>query len=308
MAGTNDLGWARIPQGAPQRLEQLVKELRLASPLSKILVATIPSAPYPGVTTYNTEVKRLIQARMASDSKLWLVDMNAAIKPEHFSGDHTHLTQAGYDAMAAKWWSQLQPLLSGSMQPPNNLPAERIEAEGLAISSNLGAAISDGSASGGRSLMIWSNGTASGTINLSTERKLLVRARATQCQGAPSLRINIDGQNMLQAAVSHANWQDYLTPSTLRSGTHTVSVSLANDLRQSSCDRNLWIDVIEAVAPKHAVRIDAESLSLNGNLGVQCTTFRPGSIPLVIGPTLRQCRVPDKAAFQLKAQPLKIPA
>jgi hypothetical protein len=45
--------------------------------------------------------------------------------------------------------------------------------------------------------MIWSNATATGTFSTTAARRLVVRARGDQCDGAPRMTVAVDGRTVL---------------------------------------------------------------------------------------------------------------
>jgi hypothetical protein len=120
-----------------------------------------------------------------------------------------------------------------------------IEAEGMSLPASQGMVFSDASASGGRGLLIWSDGTASESFTTAGARSVSVRARGDQCSGAPQMVVAIDGSAVLRASVSSAGWDTYAAPAAPADGPHTVTVSFTNDYLGNGCDRNLRVDAIE---------------------------------------------------------------
>jgi hypothetical protein len=124
------------------------------------------------------------------------------------------------------------------------------QAEGFTLSpAGTGQSFSDSAADGGKTLKIWSNASASGTINTESDTvNLRLRARGQQCNGAPVLTVDVDGTRRYSATISSTVYAAYSTDLTLSAGTHTVKVNFANDFRTSSCDRNAFLDKITLVS------------------------------------------------------------
>jgi endoglucanase len=117
----------------------------------------------------------------------------------------------------------------------------KFEAESMSLPPSQGQAFSDSSASGGRGLLIWSNGTASLTANTGAVQALTIRARGDQCNGAPQMVAAVDGLTVLDQSVPSSTWSDYGVAVSIPGGTHTVSISFTNDYL-NGCDRNLRLD------------------------------------------------------------------
>jgi endoglucanase len=122
------------------------------------------------------------------------------------------------------------------------------EAESATLTNGAGTTYSDSTASGGRALLVWSNGTASATWTTPTSTHLVVRARGDQCKGSPHMEVRVNGVILSTTSVSATTWTDYAIPAQLPSGSHRISVTFSNDYRTRSCDRNLRVDRITAVA------------------------------------------------------------
>ncbi|HEU4979171.1 MAG TPA: glycoside hydrolase family 6 protein [Solirubrobacteraceae bacterium] len=116
------------------------------------------------------------------------------------------------------------------------------EAEALSLPSGSGMVVSDSAASGGRALEIWSSATASGTVASRATRRIAVRARGQQCQGAPRMIVAVDGRTALDVEVPATSWTDYAADLALPDGPHAVTVRFANDFLAPACDRNLFVD------------------------------------------------------------------
>lgn len=84
----------------------------------------------------------------------------------------------------------------------------RLEAEGLKLSStNVGVVLSDSSASGGKALKLWTNGSGSKSVAVSAPSvRLVARARGQQCSGAPNLSVYVDGTRRISTPVSTTSY------------------------------------------------------------------------------------------------------
>jgi endoglucanase len=119
-----------------------------------------------------------------------------------------------------------------------------VEAETMSLPSWGGMTVSEPSASGGRELLIWSNATATATVTTTAARRLVVRVRGDQCQGAPQMTVRVDGRVLLTQSVSSTTWTTAGGDVALANGSHSVSVSFDNDAMAGGCDRNLRLDTI----------------------------------------------------------------
>ncbi len=123
-------------------------------------------------------------------------------------------------------------------------PSPIVEAEALALPPGNGEVFSDGGASGGSALLVWSNAEASKQVTTPAAGGLVVRARGDQCEGAPLMVVKVDGKQVLSKEVPETGWTDHAAPVSLASGEHDVAVSFTNDHTATSCDRNLRVDKI----------------------------------------------------------------
>jgi endoglucanase len=121
-------------------------------------------------------------------------------------------------------------------------PAPALEAETMTLAARKGSVRPDSSASGGQSLLIWGNDTASGVI--SGGGALTIDARSIDCDGWAQAAIIVDGVRIGTVTVGNNDWSAYAVPGTLPSGRHTVQVTFVNDVATASCDRNLYLDRI----------------------------------------------------------------
>ena len=118
------------------------------------------------------------------------------------------------------------------------------EAEGLTLSASSGMVRQDPSASGSRSLLIWSSASATGTVTTRAARRISVRVRGDQCAGAPEVAVEADGRRLITAAVPSTTWTTIAADAALADGVHTLSVRFTNDAVATGCDRNLHVDSV----------------------------------------------------------------
>jgi hypothetical protein len=111
-----------------------------------------------------------------------------------------------------------------------------IQGESAALPSSQGQIRADPVAVGGRALIIWTNGTATGSVS-GAANSVTVRARGDQCAGAPQMTLTVDGRAVLSAAVPATAWTDYSAPVALATRAHQLGVSFANDYLDTTCDR-----------------------------------------------------------------------
>ena len=118
-----------------------------------------------------------------------------------------------------------------------------LEAESLVLPASGATTVSDSTASAGRGLLLSANVAASTTVSVTAARRLVVRARGDQCEGAPRMAVSVDGSRKLDVAVTATGWADYAVDAGLANGSHTVAVAFTNDAQGANgCDRNLRVD------------------------------------------------------------------
>jgi|tagenome__1003787_1003787.scaffolds.fasta_scaffold20980933_3 hypothetical protein len=124
-----------------------------------------------------------------------------------------------------------------------------LEAESLPIAADFGGKIStDAAASGGQTLTFWGNDTATGSVTTGgPTTTLTLRARSDLCTGGATAQVKVDGTTVLTATASTATFADYSSAVNIPAGTHSVALSFTNDLKTSSCDRNLRADKLTFV-------------------------------------------------------------
>ena len=103
--------------------------------------------------------------------------------------------------------------------------------------------VNDAAASGRKALMLRSNGAATGKLSGVAER-VIVRAKGAPCAGAPRMIVRVDGRVVMSRVVGSRGWGVYAADASAGGGTHSLSVSYANDRSTRSCDRNLLLDTV----------------------------------------------------------------
>jgi hypothetical protein len=124
-----------------------------------------------------------------------------------------------------------------------------VEAESLPMPAGFGGKIStDAAASGGQTATFWANDTLTGSVTTGgTTTTLTLRARSDLCQGGATAVVKVDGTTVLTATASTATFADYSSAVNIPAGTHSLSLSFTNDLKTTSCDRNLRADKLTFV-------------------------------------------------------------
>jgi outer membrane protein assembly factor BamB len=124
--------------------------------------------------------------------------------------------------------------------PPNMKEAE------LFLTRTAGGRETSTSASGGAAWNLWSNGYIEDRISMDGTNAFAILARGTPASGTwPTMAVAIDGANAGTFTVSSSTFTEYRIPSP-PAGTHTVRITFTNDLRTSTEDRNLILDVAKA--------------------------------------------------------------
>jgi hypothetical protein len=119
-----------------------------------------------------------------------------------------------------------------------------VEAESMSLPSSAGTAFADSTASGGRALLIWSNGTGSATMSINGLQQVWVKARGDQCGGAPRMVVSLDGKVVMTRDVTQTTWTVFSASVAAPDGKHTVTVAFTNDYGSATCDRNLRVDKV----------------------------------------------------------------
>lgn len=122
------------------------------------------------------------------------------------------------------------------------------EAETAVLTPGAGQVFNDATASAGQGLLIWSNGAAAGSLSAPAGGTLEVRAEGDQCNGAPHMQVAVDGAAVMTVPVPATRWATFPVTGSWAGGTHRVSVAFTDDYRDSSCDRNLRVDLLRVAA------------------------------------------------------------
>ncbi|MBV1855578.1 ricin-type beta-trefoil lectin domain protein [Catellatospora tritici] len=106
--GTNDVNQNHDLANAPARLSALIDRIRVNAPLVELFVAQIAPETDPvyeaRIKTFNAAIPGIVAQK---GPLTHLVDMHAVLTTADLA-DGTHPTAAGYDKMAARWYSALQ--------------------------------------------------------------------------------------------------------------------------------------------------------------------------------------------------------
>ena len=123
-----------------------------------------------------------------------------------------------------------------------------IDAETMSLTAGRGTTVySDATASGGKAIALTGAVTIATTMPLPDSVRVVVRAKARRCFGAPIGRVSVDGVNIGTSPVTASAWTDYTATAPIGAGTHTIGISLINPL-WFGCSRVLYVDTISVVA------------------------------------------------------------
>ncbi len=118
--GTNDVLQNHDVGGAPGRLSALIDRVTATVPGAEVFVATIIPIANAGqesaARTFNATIPGIVQNKVNAGKRVHLVDMHAALTTADLI-DGVHPTAAGYDKMAATWYSALRSV-PGSIGDP----------------------------------------------------------------------------------------------------------------------------------------------------------------------------------------------
>ena len=124
-----------------------------------------------------------------------------------------------------------------------------LEAESMVVSpASAGDVIADSSASGGSSLGLYQNSSASTNLSLPASTSVVIRAKGQSCLGAPQMTVSIDGNTILATTVSATSWTNYTATATINAGTHTLTIAITNAVSILFCNRHLFLDNVTVVA------------------------------------------------------------
>jgi lysophospholipase L1-like esterase len=110
MIGTNDMYMQ--PNGAPERLAELLDEIFELEPEALLVVAQL--TPFPGsdtqVRSYNAAIPAIVEERAERGEHVLLVDMYTDF-PASLIGDGVHPNSGGYELMADRWYEAISEFL-----------------------------------------------------------------------------------------------------------------------------------------------------------------------------------------------------
>lgn len=136
---------------------------------------------------------------------------------------------------------------------PSAFPT-RVQAEDFTPSSGMNTRmIQDSRAVSGQLRGMMTNGSIARTFNapISTNGSMVyyvfrIAASGTQCVGAPSMSVLIDGRTEYTTTVSNTNGPaSFYLVRGLSAGNHELRISYTNDYSAPGCDRNLYIDEVD---------------------------------------------------------------
>jgi endoglucanase len=140
------------------------------------------------------------------------------------------------------------------------------EAESFTLTSGSGKINYDGSASGGRELLIWSNAVANKYITLDgSASKVTLRARGQLCgTAAPRVEIRSNGTAVGAVSVTGTSLANYSANVNIPAGTHQIGLAFTNDYYVGGCDRNVHIDWIRFDGTKELTQPPPDANPLAG--------------------------------------------
>jgi len=105
--------------------------------------------------------------------------------------------------------------------------------------------ISTSAFSNGKAVRFKTLGTATAEIKLpSSTSKIAVRAKGTQCNGAPFLNLAVDGATAANVAVSDKQWTTYSYKKSFAAGAHTLAITFTNPYSSRKCSRTVSVDKV----------------------------------------------------------------
>ncbi|WIV56369.1 RICIN domain-containing protein [Amycolatopsis nalaikhensis] len=126
--GTNDILQNHDVAHAPARLSTLIDRITATAPDAEVFVSTIIPLANAGqesaARSFNAAIPGIVQANRNAGKHVHLVDMHAALTAADLV-DGVHPTAAGYDKMAAAWFTALRSV-PGSIGTPGTTGARRI--------------------------------------------------------------------------------------------------------------------------------------------------------------------------------------
>ncbi|WP_264005476.1 carbohydrate-binding domain-containing protein [Mycolicibacterium sphagni] len=141
-----------------------------------------------------------------------------------------------------------------------------IDAESMSVTAGKGTTVySDATASGGKAIALTGAVTIATTLTIPDSVRVVVRAKAQQCFGAPIGRVSVDGVNVGTSSVTASVWTDYTATAPIAAGSHTIGVSLTNPL-WLGCSRVLYVDTVSIVAASASTSPDILTTAPVANL------------------------------------------
>jgi len=141
-------------------------------------------------------------------------------------------------------------LIRLSFADTNMAKVASFEAETMSVSP--AKVQNDTKASSGKAVAMFSSGSITTTQAIQNKfNQLQIVARGDQCKSAPTMRVLIDNKQVAQSSVASTVWKTFTYDiTTVPTGTHTIALQFTNDYyRPRTCDRNLYIDKIDLLAP-----------------------------------------------------------
>jgi lysophospholipase L1-like esterase len=131
--GTNDVLQNDNLSTAPNRLSALIDHIVATAPSAEVFVAQIIPLSNAGqdaaARTFNAAIPGIVQAKVNAGKHVHLVDMHSAVSTADLT-DGIHPTAAGYDKMAATWYTALRAVPGsigtaggGPSSPPPSSPS-----------------------------------------------------------------------------------------------------------------------------------------------------------------------------------------
>ncbi|HEU5084745.1 MAG TPA: glycoside hydrolase family 6 protein [Acidimicrobiales bacterium] len=168
-----------------------------------------------------------------------------------------------------------------------------LEAETMTLTAGAGQVIKDTSASGGAGLLIWSDGSGTGALDVrSAASSLAITARGARCEGSPRMRIAVDDVAVAEVTVDATTWRTYTIKTSLKVGARRVKVRFINDHRTASCDRNLFLDVLAAGATTTSTTSSTTTTAAPTSTTTSTTTSTITTTTTTTAPTTTTTTVP----------------
>jgi endo-1,3-1,4-beta-glycanase ExoK len=229
-----------------------------------------PQKQTPKVTTHRTK---------PSDSRNTIASSPAIDKLPHFSQRQLILTAVAFVLFG---------IFVVFVSRAATAPLATVQAEIMTLPAG-SSVVNDSTADDAKALLFKTNGEASTQFSLPSvaASSLVVRARGTQCNGAPQMVVKVDGVQVSSSAISSSSWTDYPINTSASIGTHALIIGFSNDYSQYAgnsgnlkCSRDLYIDKMTLFGETTATPISPPTVSINtpesnatvsGSIPVQAT-------------------------------------